>query len=101
MKVGLTEAEIDLLQQLLIQPIKSQDGKVWVFGSRARGDNRKFSDIDILCEFPQSTILPAGFIAHITESLEDSNFPYKVDLVSRSEVAQSYKDQVERDKIAL
>lgn len=33
--------------------------------------------------------------------LEDSNFAYKVDLVRDSELASSYREQVNREKIEL
>ena len=37
-------------------------------------------------------------ISEIKETLQKSNFPYKVDLVMRSEFAQSYLPGFERDK---
>ena len=50
MKFGLTAEEFSLLDELVIAPLKKHDCRVWIFGSRAREDHQKFSDIDIYCE---------------------------------------------------
>ncbi|WP_456460222.1 nucleotidyltransferase family protein [Desulfurobacterium sp.] len=69
------------LENFLRKFFKNEKIGIYLFGSRARGDNAPFSDVDI------------GFIADkdisdklimLKEILEESNFPYKVDLVDLS-----------------
>jgi hypothetical protein len=55
--------------------------------------------VDLL--FEPSTDLAAGFLYSIKSDLEDSNFPYKVELVERAQVAASYKDRIEAEKVLL
>ena len=43
---GLSEDELNTLAQLVVGPLVGAGAKVWCFGSRARGDHKKFSDID-------------------------------------------------------
>jgi predicted nucleotidyltransferase len=45
---GLSDHEYELLAQLAISPLQKCGAKVWIFGSRARGDQRLYSDIDLL-----------------------------------------------------
>lgn len=54
--------------------------KVTLFGSRANGNNREDSDIDLIVDFPEDT----GLIAHVSlkYDLEDA-FGLNVDVISR------------------
>ena len=76
----------------------AKDVKIFVFGSRATGLNHPFSGIDILIEPPGD--LPPGFLSQHRENLEQSNLEIKVGLVESKTLAQSYRDSVDRDKIA-
>lgn len=96
---GLSTSDWALLNELAFTPLKSNHARVWIFGSRARGNYKKFSDIDILYEFTQSPTV--NLIGSIEENLENSRLPIKVDLVQRKDVAESYKEQIEREKILV
>ena len=54
--------------------------KVTLFGSRANGNNREDSDIDLIVDFPEDS----GLIAHVSlkYDLEDA-FGLNVDVISR------------------
>lgn len=101
MKFGLNQKEWSLLNDLLIQPLKKHSVQVWVFGSRARGDHAKFSDIDVLYSIPTNVKLPDNFIFHIKDDLENSNLPYKVDLVCESEAAKNYLPSILKDRVEV
>lgn len=101
MKFGMSSENWALLENLVVKPLKAQGVRLWVFGSRARGNPREFSDVDILYEIPKDQIISPGTLFLIKDALEDSRLPYKVDLVDRSEVAHSYRDQVESEKIEI
>ena len=46
-------------------------------------------------------VQPLSLISQIAIKIEESEFPYKVDLVSDSELADSYRTSVNADKIEL
>ncbi len=50
--LSLEELKKNVLEVISNYPVK----KVTLFGSRARGDNRPNSDVDLLCEFVTPTI---------------------------------------------
>lgn len=76
--------------------------RLWVFGSRACGDFKKFSDLDILYQLPEAgPPLPSGFLSTISEHLEDSRLPIRVDLVDQKNVADSYYESIMKDKVAI
>jgi predicted nucleotidyltransferase len=99
MKFGLTEEEFSLLTKILIEPMTKLGATLWIFGSRVRGDYKKFSDIDIL--YDTNNIFPTGAISKIKEDLEESRLPYKVDLVDVSDLAKSYAANINKEKIPL
>ncbi len=100
MKYGLTDSQWGILEDLLIRPLQKNKAQVWIFGSRARGDHRQYSDIDILFS-SSAQPLPRGLISDIKEKLEDSRLLIKVDLVEDVDLAESYRPSIEKDKIAL
>lgn len=101
MKFGLTSPQWETIEKLLLAPLKSNDAQVWVFGSRARGTHRQFSDLDILYATPQAKPLPLGVLGKIREDLEESNLPIKIDIVDEAQLAESYKPGVLKDRILL
>jgi predicted nucleotidyltransferase len=101
MKFGLSTLEYALVDKLLFTPLKKRKCKVWVFGSRARGDHKAFSDLDILYENSELSELSLGELSQIKEDLEESELPYKVDIVNFDEVAESYRDGISKDRIEV
>lgn len=99
MKFGLSLVQYKFLEDIIIKPLKSHHARVWIFGSRAKGTQQPFSDVDLMFELTQA--LPKGFIFEITSLLEESNFQYKLDLVNKDEVAKSYQADIEKSKIEL
>ena len=65
----------------------------YAYGSRVKGTSRKFSDLD-LCYREN---IPVKIIGEIREKLEESNLPYRVDLVSWDDLSSRFKKLIEGD----
>ena len=65
--------------------------KAFVFGSRATGSSRLFSDIDLGILGPKS--IPSKNYIGLTQALEDSDLPYRTDVVDFSSVSDKFKKQ--------
>jgi len=98
MKFGLTQEQFQFKAEKVISPLQNQGASVWCYGSRARGDHQEFSDLELMVEAPADL---AQSISLIEEILQNSNFPYKVDLVQFKDFAESYKPGYHRDKTRL
>jgi len=72
---------INNLKEFLVDFFKGKEVKLFLFGSRARGDNTIFSDIDIGILSDKDI---RKDIVILREILEESNIPYKVDIVELS-----------------
>lgn len=94
---GLERRHWNVIESLLIQPLKQLGCQLWVFGSRARRDHKKFSDLDILIGGP----VERTKLASIAEHLEESTIPIRVDLVHEDDLAESYRSSVIAARIPL
>ncbi len=100
MSFGLSDSEQSFLIENLVTPLKKMGARVFIFGSRATGKYKKFSDVDLLFQETSKSISNAEIYLLIS-NIEESNFPYKIDLVRNSELAQSYRASVEKDMVEL
>ena len=98
MTFGLTSKQYQYIHATVVVPLKNQGAKVWIFGSRARGDQNKFSDLDLMVESEKDI---SSYLGQIQEILENGNFPYKVDIIQSKDFAESYRDSFERDRLRL
>jgi type I restriction enzyme S subunit len=69
----------------------------YAFGSRARGNPKELSDLD-LCFFEH---IPWNVRAHIDEDFEESNLPYKVDVVDWNSCSSEFRDNIKPDLIRI
>ena len=101
MKFGLSEQQFEILNKILIQPLKKKNAKVYVFGSRARGKHHPFSDVDILFEESSDILISDMELSRIKEALEDSRLSVKVDVVNSKNLAKSFVETVTKEKIEI
>lgn len=99
MKFGLSSDQYMFIKETVVSPLSKENAKVWCFGSRARGDFREFSDLDLLVECQSYNKDINLKISNIEELLINSNFPFKVDLVLSKNLAKSYADKVNSEKV--
>lgn len=100
-RFGISDEHFSLLQHMVIDPLVSAGARVWIFGSRARGSQRPTSDVDLLFEFPPTTPPPAGLLYSVKSDLEESRFPFTMDLVNVKDLAASYRDNILAERVEL
>lgn len=74
--------------------------RVYAFGSRVKGNNQRFSDVD-LCIMNDGPIHP-DLLDDLREELSESSLPVSVDLVDIHSISEEFKLVIERsDKILI
>lgn len=91
------QKSIQNLKSLIFETLKEENVIVILFGSRARGDFSRVSDIDI-------GVLPGkNFdrrkLVFLKERIEDLNIPYTVDVVDLSRVSEVFKEKALREGV--
>ena len=74
-------------------------GRLWVVGSRARGDHRPDSDLDLMVEFERRGISLFGF-AGLELEIED-RLGLKVDLVEEGALKPRVAKEMARDAVLV
>lgn len=81
----------------IVAPIAIRYGiiRVWLFGSRARGDDNRNSDYDFCIEAPEGMSLfkMCGFFMDLKEALSS-----EIDVVSNSAIKGTFADHVINDR---
>ena len=91
------QKSIQDLKSLIFETLKEENVTVILFGSRAREDFSRVSDIDV-------GILPGkNFdrrkLVFLKERIEDLNIPYTVDVVDLSKVSEVFKEKALREGV--
>ncbi|SNQ60102.1 type VII toxin-antitoxin system MntA family adenylyltransferase antitoxin [Candidatus Methanoperedens nitratireducens] len=89
---SIYEKSLERLKSVVLDTLRGEDVMIILFGSRARGDFDRRSDIDIGI-VPKKKYDKKKLIL-LKEKLEDMNIPYKIDLVDISKVSEVFRDKV-------
>jgi len=93
------KADINKIKQKIIPILKKHNvTRAGIFGSYARGEAKKGSDVDILVEIKEDISL-LDFIG-IKHSIEDA-LGKKVDLVEYHTIKPRIKERVMREEVAI
>lgn len=97
MKSSDKTKNLEVLKELLLQSINDDGVKIYLFGSWARQSNRNSSDIDIGIWHPGSP--GPEFFTHLRDILEESTFPYRVDIVDLVHADPDLFENVQKDGV--
>lgn len=87
---------LEELRSFLREYFKDRKVKVYLFGSRARKDNKVFSDADLAFESQEDI---SKDLTYISELLEESWLPYRVDLVELSKVNKEFREKILKEAV--
>lgn len=87
---GLEKRHIDFIAGILKKNIPDENAKFYVFGSRAKGIYKEYSDIDIAVDLKDKKLSPE-ILGKILTEFEDSTLPYEVDVVDLNSVDEDFK----------
>jgi hypothetical protein len=83
---------LDAARRIVLDELAGQAVRIFLFGSRARGQAAPGSDIDIALLAP--TRLPRALISRLRESLEESTIPLRVDVVDLGAADEAFRQAV-------
>ena len=74
--------------------------RVWVYGSRAKGRARRYSDLDLMLDAGGQPI-PLNIMGDLDEDFDESNLPIIVDLHDMALTEARFLDRVRKDFLLL
>jgi uncharacterized protein len=76
-----------------------QGTKTWVFGSRATGRARRYSDLDLAIDAGRRLTLDE--IARLGEAFSDSDLPYRVDFLDWHDINDRWRETIVAERVPL
>ena len=75
------------------------DREVWVFGSRATGTAKEYSDLDlaVIGDIP----LDLGQLALLENDFDESELPFKVDVVDWATASEPFRQIIRKTAVVL
>ncbi len=80
--------EYALVRSILAKYLDPNLNQVFLYGSRAAGSNRRYSDVDLGV---LGAKLPTMLRADLEDAFEESTLPYVVELVEFAEVSPEFR----------
>ena len=96
--VSIASAHLTLIQNLLRTHLQSPC-TVWAYGSRTQGAFKRYSDLDLAIIEPENVDVLT--MAKLRMALEESDLPFKVDIVEFAALSDAFKEIVERDHVVI
>ena len=82
---------IDIVKQIVLKHVPKDEFAIFLFGSRAVGNAKTLSDIDI--GIMGTKPLPTLIMADLDSDLEESIVPFKIDLIDFYQADQAFKNE--------
>lgn len=95
--LNLTPAEWEIVSSLLRRHVP--DREVWVFGSRAKGTAKPFSDLDLAILGTQP--LSISTMAELADDFSESDLPFKVDIVDWATTTEIFRKIIAAERVLL
>ncbi len=96
-QIDLSSHDLNVVCKIL--KTHASDYAVWAFGSRVKGNAKKYSDLDLAI----MTTRPLSFsqITILKEAFEESDLPIRVDVVDWAETSETFQKIIEQDKVVI
>lgn len=97
MLLDISPNHLKIVQDILRKYLSAYE--VWAFGSRAKWLAKEYSDLD-LCVISQYPI-SFNILGLLEEAFNDSDLPYKVDIVDWSTTSASFREIIKKDRVVV
>ena len=83
-------------RRITLFALKGHAIKTWLFGSRATGSARSFSDIDLALDAGAGSV-PRDLLVRLSCALEESHIPFRVDIVDMHSVSPAVRESIGKE----
>lgn len=95
---GLEDRHINFILSILKNNFSG--AKFYIFGSRAKGTYKEYSDIDIAVDLNNKK-LDTDILGRILIEFKDSTLPYEVDVIDINSIDEKFKNLIQDSLVEL
>ncbi len=99
-KLDIRPDHLNIVKSILRRRLPG-DVDVWVFGSRANRPAKVYSDLDLALEQKAGKALSAKLRMTLECDFEESDLPWKVDVIDFNCASSEFKKVIEKGKVKL
>ncbi len=96
--INITIEEQSIINNILKNNLP-ESTEIFAFGSRAKLNNSKFSDLDLAINQIDNQKLSLEILAQLREEFEESDLIYKVDLIDLNNISSSFINSIKNDLV--
>lgn len=96
--INLDPTNLSIIINILNQHLP-KNTRVWIFGSRTTGKAKPYSDIDLAIDSGHPLTLEV--LANLSTDFEESDIPYKVDIVDWQTISEMFRDKIQHNKVRI
>jgi len=94
--IAIDPEDLKKLNQLISKYLTGT--AVWAFGSRVKGTSRSDSDLDLVVfSMPKQQ----SQVHQLKEALDESNLPFRVDMLVWDEISKEFRENIEKQFVVL
>ena len=86
--------------KLILKKYLPNGTKVWIFGSRVKKTKKKYSDLDLAIDMNHQK-LSIKLLSQLDHAFDESDLPYKVDIVDWNDLDNSFREMIQAVRIRL
>ncbi len=94
--IDIRPCDLAITQEILRKYLPAE-AKVWVFGSRATWTTKRGSDLDLAIDAGRP--LTRAESNNLADAFDESDLPYKVDVVDMQTVSESFRPYIEKSRV--
>jgi len=91
--IAISENSLNLVREILRKTVPNNE--VRAFGSRVKGTNRKYSDLDLALIGEER--LGISILGNVREAFMESTLPFRVDVLDYNAVSENFKKIIDAD----
>ncbi len=97
-KIDIEPKVLEKISQILKNHLPDENTDFYIFGSRAKGRAKQYSDIDIAIDDSGQKIDDLTKLK-IESEFEESTIPYKIDVIDLNDITEDFRKCIENDLI--
>lgn len=90
---------LEQVKRIVLSHLSGKPAKAFLFGSWARSEEKRSSDIDVAVAFDTNEGIDLSVMASIRHALEESTIPYEVDVVLLNTADETIASKIKQEGI--
>lgn len=97
--INLTNHQINLIKNIIYGFLDKPGVKIFAFGSRVNNTSQRYSDLDLVLKYKSK--IPQKTYYQIMDAFEESDLPFRVDLLDWARISPKFRNNIENECIEL